>query len=83
MKEAALKIDLYNKIEHANIEQLKELYGLVTNYFNGNQVIEELETLPEIQQKLINKGLEQANAGLGISLKELNKRLREKHGLNG
>lgn len=83
MKEAALKIDLHDKIEHANIDQLKELYGLVTNYFNGNKVIEEWDTLPELQQRLISKGLEQADASLGIPLKELNKRLREKHGLNG
>lgn len=55
MKEAALKIDLYAKIEHANIDQLKVLYGLVTDYFNGSKAIEEWGTLPELQQKLITK----------------------------
>ena len=83
MKEVALKVDLYNKIEHANINQLKDLYGLITNYFNGTEVIEEWDTLPDLQKKLINKGLEQANAGLGAPLKDINKRLKNKHGLNG
>ncbi len=83
MKEVALKGDLFNKIEHADINQLKDLYGLITNYFNGTEAIEEWDILPELQKNLINKGLEQANAGLGTPLKEVTKRIREKHGLNG
>jgi len=69
MKEAALKIDLHDKIDHANAGQLQELYGLITNYFNGKQSVEEWDTLTTGQKKLINKGLEQADAGLGTSLK--------------
>jgi len=83
MKEATLKVDLLDKIEHADFNQLKEIYGLVTNYFNSNESIEEWDTLTEPQKKLISKGLEQADAGLGTPLKEVNKRLREKYGLNG
>jgi len=83
MKDTALKIDLQKKIDHANPSQLKELYGLIVNYFNGNQTIEEWDTLPEVEKDMITKGLEQADAGLGISLKEVNKKMREKHGLNG
>jgi hypothetical protein len=42
---------------------------------------EEWGILSELQQKLIIKGLVQADAGLGLSLNEVNKRLREKHGI--
>jgi len=83
MKEAALKVDLHDKIDHADFDQLKELYGLITNYFNSNQAVDEWDMLPAHQQKLIDKGLEQADAGLGTPLNEVNKRLREKLGLNG
>ncbi len=37
MKTAEIKVDLHNKIENAATEQLKELYGLITNYFNSSQ----------------------------------------------
>jgi hypothetical protein len=83
MKAVELKVDLHDKIEHADPGQLKELYGLIINYFNGNNDVEEWETLPELQKRLIDKGLEQANAGLGTSLKQVNKNLRNKYGLNG
>jgi len=49
---------------------------------SDSKAIEEWETLSVLQQKLITKGLEQADGGLGIPLKELNKKIREKHGLN-
>jgi len=38
---AALKEDLYEKIEHADELQLQEIYGLLTNYFNRNNAAEE------------------------------------------
>ncbi|GAB3933002.1 hypothetical protein [Mucilaginibacter myungsuensis] len=36
MKAEAIKIDLHDKINHANPNQLKDLYGLVVNYLNGS-----------------------------------------------
>ena len=83
MKSAEIKLDLHDKIEHANFEQLKELYGLITNYFNSRQSDEEWESLSTAQKKKIIHGLEQADAGLGTPLKEVIKGAREKYGLNG
>jgi hypothetical protein len=79
MEEPALKVDLIDKIEHADFNQLRELYGLITNYFNGNQSTEEWDLLPESHKRQITKGLKEANAGLGIPAKEVSKRLREKY----
>ena len=78
----ALKVDLHDKIERASPDQLKQLYGLITNYFNSTDA-EEWTMMPEAEKKMIEKGLEQADAGLGTPLKEVNKILREKYGLNG
>ena len=82
MKAAVLKDDLHQKIEHADFSQLKEIYGLMMNYFNSNESDEEWELLSESQRTLIDKSIEQADAGLGTSLKVINERLRKKHGLN-
>jgi len=50
MKTAEIKLDLHNKIEHANFQQLKEPYGLITNYLNSNQSVEDWEFLSEAQK---------------------------------
>jgi hypothetical protein len=81
MEATELKIDLIDKIEHADVNQLRELYGLITNYFNST--VEEWDLLPEYQKKQIMKGLSEADAGLGIPAKEVIQKAREKYGLNG
>ena len=83
MKTAEIKLDLHNKIGSAGSKQLKEIYGLVLNYLNGNSTIEEWDTLTEPQKKKIMAGLEEANAGLGTPAKDVIKKAREKYGLNG
>ena len=84
MEEAALKINLHDRIEHADKKQLNEIYGLLLNYFNGQiDITEGLDQLPEYQQKKIMKGLEEADAGLGTSFDEVTQKLRKKYGLDG
>jgi len=82
MEVAALKVDLHEKIEHADAEQLQEIYGLLTNYFNGSDSSEEWDSLSETQTYKTDQSLEQADAGLGESLIDINKRIRAKYGLN-
>ena len=84
MNTTELKINLHDKIEHADNKQLKEIYGLLINYFNGQySPEEEWDSLPESHKRQIMKGLEEANAGLGTPAKEVSDRLRKKYGLNG
>jgi hypothetical protein len=82
MKDASLKTDLIDKIEHADYHQLREIQGLLNNYFNGNAAVEEWNLLPEWQKEQIEEGLKEADAGLGTPFKEVTKSLREKYGLN-
>jgi hypothetical protein len=82
MGTAELKLDLHAKIDHADNLQLKELYGLVTNYLNSNTDIEDWDTLSAQQQKALLKGETEAEAGLGNSLNKINERLRNKYGIN-
>ena len=83
MEEAALKLELYKKIEHADSNQLKDIYGLITHYFNDKEVDDNWPQLSEGQKAEIYTGLEEAEAGLGESFDVVTERLREKHGLNG
>nr|WP_067055024.1 hypothetical protein [Mucilaginibacter sp. L294] len=83
MSTAELKNELHEKIDHADDTQVKQLYGLMLNYFNGLDDTEEWDTLPQYQQEQINIGLAQAEAGLGSPAAEVIKSTREKYGLNG
>jgi hypothetical protein len=74
MEAAELKVDLHEKIEHADAVQLQEIYGLLTNYFNGNESTEEWDSLSEAQKNRTIQSLELEDAGLGESLIEVNKR---------
>lgn len=44
--------------------------------------VEEQDSLTENQKRILCKSLEQADSGLGTSLKIINRRLREKYGLD-
>jgi hypothetical protein len=41
MNAAEIKSDLFEKIEHMNLTQLREFYGLLHNYFNSKESVEE------------------------------------------
>jgi hypothetical protein len=83
MEEATLKIELIDKIEHADAKQLKEIYGLVTNYFDSQVDIGEWDTLSDYRKERIAKSIEQADAGLYVSAKDVSASMRKKYGLNG
>ena len=81
METAELKTELLDKIEHADEVQIKELYGLFINYLNGNETIEEWDTLSVLQQNRIEESLRQADAGLAIPASEAIRKAKAKYGL--
>jgi hypothetical protein len=84
MEEATIKLELHEKIEQADIEQLREINGLLTNYFNSKyDPTEGWDSIPDHHKEHILEGLAQAEAGLGIPAKEVIARTRKKYGLNG
>jgi hypothetical protein len=82
MEVAEIKTDLHQKIDNADSTQLKQIYGLINNYLNGSDT-SDWDILTEVQKTHILKGMEQAEAGLGNSLTEINKRIKAKYGVNG
>ena len=71
MEVAEIKNDLIERIEHAKPEQLKQLYGLVLNYFGSQIVIGGEGNLTEYKKERLHKSLEQENANLGIPFDEV------------
>ena len=82
MEEAALKLELHDKIEHADSNQLKEIYGLITDYFSDQETLGEWDSISQYQKDRIEKSIEQANAGLCRPAKDIIREVREKYGLN-
>jgi hypothetical protein len=83
MKEATLKEDLIDKIKHADNDQVRDIYGLVTNYFNEQGAEDEWESLSEYHKERIMKSIAEADAGLGIPVKDVIDRVNKKYGLTG
>ncbi|HEY2583122.1 MAG TPA: hypothetical protein VGI43_15025 [Mucilaginibacter sp.] len=83
MNEAAIKTELHDKIDHADPNQLKEIYGLLVNYFNGQETEEGWDSLSDYQKEKIQKSIDQGNAGLVTPVKEVIKMGRERYKLNG
>jgi hypothetical protein len=81
MEVTEIKQELRHTIEHADSVQLKEIYGLITDYLNSHGNDEEWDLINEKQKAVILKGLEQADAGLGNSFESINERLAAKYGL--
>jgi len=84
MEAAELKIELIDKIEHADFNQLREISGLLINYFNSKyDPTEGWDSLSEHQKKRITESIAQADAGLGTPVKEVLRKTRAKYNLNG
>ncbi|HEY9534917.1 MAG TPA: hypothetical protein VIQ77_10285 [Mucilaginibacter sp.] len=81
MNEAAIKTELHDRIEHADERQIKEIYGLVLNYFNGQDDHEEWDSLSEAEQQIILKSLDEADAGLVTPFDEATRQIKAKYGL--
>ncbi|MFD2873411.1 hypothetical protein ACFS5N_13080 [Mucilaginibacter ximonensis] len=82
MNNATIKTELLDRIEHADDKQIREIYGLMLNYFNENEE-KGWDTLSPYHKDRITQSIKQAEAGLGVSAKDVLKQAREKYGLNG
>jgi hypothetical protein len=82
MKAAEIKLDLLKQIDGMNVHQLKDIYGLLQNYFNSNNNTEEWEILTTQQKEKIENGIIQADAKITKPANEVINRLKKKYGLN-
>jgi len=71
MSAAELKIELFRKLDKLKENELKEAYGLLLNYINGDNEISDWKDLTKQQQEAIKLGIEQLNNGEGRSHKNV------------
>ena len=83
MEEAAIKDELIEIIEHADSDQLKDIYNLLTNYINSQET-EEIgwDSLPDDQKEKIQRSIDQGHAGSVTPVKEVIKMVKERYRLN-
>ncbi len=67
MNPAEIKIDLFRKLDSLKGKRLEEAYGMLLNYINGKNEINEWQNLTLEQQSAIRHGVEQLEKGLGRS----------------
>ncbi len=82
MNTAELRSELLHTIEHMNIAQLKEFYGLLQNYINSSST-EEWDSLTALQKEKIERSIMLANEGKTIPLLTATSRLKRKYSSNG
>ncbi|HEY8931660.1 MAG TPA: hypothetical protein VIM55_20830 [Mucilaginibacter sp.] len=81
---AEIKSELIDRIEHADANQLTDLYGLIANYFGSQVVIGgEVDELSDYQKQRLETSIQQAKAGLGTPAIDAVRKARKKYGLNG
>jgi len=80
MEETSIKDEIIEIIENADLNQLKEIHSLLTNYVSDHHAANGWESLSEYRKKRILKSIEQADAGLYMPAKEATERIRKKYG---
>jgi hypothetical protein len=82
MEDAIIKTELHERIDHADGEQLKEIYGLLTNYFNGKQTLSEWDAISPVRKERLEQSIRQAEEGLFRPARDIILETREKYRLN-
>ncbi len=71
MNTAELKVDLFRKLDSLNSEKVKEAYGLITNFINGGESIEEKSSLSSAHKAALQHGIQQLERGEGQNNQEV------------
>ncbi len=66
MTVAELKLKIFRQVDSLEKSRLEELYGVFTNYINGQQDVTEWEKLSKEQQRGIFDAIDEIDSGKGI-----------------
>lgn len=65
MNSAEIKIDLFRKLDSLKGNRLEEAYGVLLNYINGKNELDDWKSLTQEQQNAIKLGIEELDKGEG------------------
>ncbi len=78
MNTAEIKIDLFRKLDSLKGNRLEEAYGVLLNFINSRNEIDEWQNLSMEQQNAIQLGIEQLDRGEGRKHKNVMSDFRNK-----
>ena len=79
MSTAELKLELFRQIDILDNQRIKELHGVMMNYFNTQSDVEEWESLSDKEQKDIEDAILELDAGRGIKHEKVISKYRKKY----
>ena len=79
MTVSELKLRLFRQIDSLEKSKLEELYGVVTNYINGQKDLSEWDKLSDKQKQGIFDAIEEIKEGKGIANKEVMNKFRKQY----
>ena len=79
MNASEIKIDLFRKLDSLKGKRLEEAYGMLLNFINSKNEIDEWQDLSKEQQEEILLGVEQLDKGEGRSHKVVMADLRKRY----
>ncbi len=79
MNSAELKIDLFRKLDSLKGNRLEEAYGMLLNYINGKNEVDEWHNLTLEQQNDILLGVQQLDNGEGREHKKVISDIRQRY----
>lgn len=79
MTVSELKLRLFRQIDTLDKSRLEEVYGVLTNYINGQKDISEWDKLSDNQRHGILNAIEEVESGDGIPNKVVLDKFRKKY----
>jgi len=79
MNSAEIKVDLVKKIDSLKGNRLEEAYGILLNYINGKNELDDWQSLSQKQQDSIRLGIKQLINGKGKEHKKVMSAIRERY----
>ena len=79
MTVSELKLKLFQQIDTLDNSKLVEVYGVLTNYINGQKDISDWSKLSDNQRRGILDAVEEIEAGKGIPNKVILDKYRKKY----
>lgn len=79
MNASDIKIDLFRKLDTLKGSRLEEAYGILLNFINSNNEINEWQNLTQEQKDAILLGIKQLDKGQGKDHKSVMSSVRKRY----
>ena len=79
MNTSELKLKIFRQVDSLENARLQDLYGILTNFINGNKEISDWNNLTDDQKLGIDAAIKEIDAGKGLSNVQVISKYRKKY----